>query len=139
VTKRNSEIVRQLYGAFNEADWASATALADPDLVWVPDPRVGVGPIEGADDALRFFRDRAEMFDEFSIEVERLEEAGNKVVAMLRTSGRGEASGAEFENQGRPRLDAARRRGDPRRGLRRPRRGAEGGGPEPLTRRIDVG
>jgi len=97
VTKRNSEIVRQLYGAFNEADWASATALADPDLVWVPDPRVGVGPIEGADDALRFFRDRAEMFDEFRIEVERLEEAGNKVVAMLRTSGRGEASGAEFE------------------------------------------
>lgn len=97
MTQQNSEVVRQLYDAFNEGDWARATELADPDLVWAPDSRVGEGPIEGRANVLRFFRDRAEMFDEFLVEVEGLEQKTDKVVAMLRTTGRGHASGAEFE------------------------------------------
>jgi ketosteroid isomerase-like protein len=43
------------------------------------------------------FRDRAEMFDEYTVEPERFEENEGQVVALIRVMGRGSASGAGFD------------------------------------------
>jgi len=64
---------------------------------WVPDSRVGEGPVRGRDKVIKFFRDRAEMFDEFTVEPERFDENEGQVLALIRVVGRGSASGAKFD------------------------------------------
>jgi len=97
MSQENVEIVRSLYQAMNERDLARAGELVHPDVEWVPDSRVGEGPIRGRENVLQFFGDRAEMFDEIRVEVERIWEKGERVLAFITTTGRGHASGAEFE------------------------------------------
>lgn len=46
---------------------------------------------------MRFFLDRAEVFRDLRIEVERCWEKADRVVVFLRVTGRGGASGADFE------------------------------------------
>ena len=46
---------------------------------------------------IRFFTERADMFGEIHTEVERLEAVDDTVLAFIRVSGRGEASGAGFD------------------------------------------
>jgi ketosteroid isomerase-like protein len=97
VAPENLELVRRLYAAMRERDVDGVLPLLDPEAEWISDPRVGDGPVRGREDVLRFFVDRAEMFGELELEVERLSERGDKVVAFLRIAGRGQASGAGFE------------------------------------------
>jgi ketosteroid isomerase-like protein len=93
----NLEIVRSLYEAMNAQDQASAERLVATDAVWVSDPRLGQGPFEGRDAVIAFFTDQAAMFEDLRIEVERLFDAGDKVVAFIRIAGQGQASGAPVE------------------------------------------
>jgi ketosteroid isomerase-like protein len=97
MTEENVELVRRLYRAMNARDVDGVAALAHPDVEWIPDRRVGEGPVRGLENVIAFFVDRAEMFDEAVMEVERLFDADGKVVAFLRVAGRGQASGVEVE------------------------------------------
>ena len=81
----------------NELDEARAAELVHPEVEWVHDSRVGEGPIRGFENVLGYFRDQAEVFDEFHHETERLWEKGDRVLAFVRPTGRGRASGAEFD------------------------------------------
>jgi ketosteroid isomerase-like protein len=97
MSKENVEIVRLLYAAMNERDEARAADLVHPDVEWVHDSRVGKGPIRGRESVLGYFRDQEEVFDELRIETERLWENGDRVLAFIRPTGHGHASGAEFD------------------------------------------
>jgi ketosteroid isomerase-like protein len=93
----NTEIVRRLYRAMDRRDTAAAADLAHADAEWIPDRRVGEGPVRGRDNVLRFFLDRAEMFGDLRTELERVWEKDDRVLAFIHVTGEGRASGAGFE------------------------------------------
>jgi uncharacterized protein len=90
----NVEVVRALYEAMNERDVERCTALTHSDAEWISDPRLGMAPRQGRDAVLSFFLDQAEMFEDVRIEVERLSDAGDRVLAFIRITAQGRASGA---------------------------------------------
>jgi ketosteroid isomerase-like protein len=55
MSQENVEIVRQLYSAMNARDVEAFAELADPDVEWIPDSRVGQGPVRGRENIVRFF------------------------------------------------------------------------------------
>ncbi len=97
MSEENVEIVRRLYEAINDRDWVGAAECAHADVEWVPDSRVGEGPIRGRGEVLQFFTDRVEMFDEVRVETERFWEKDDRGLAFIRMSGSGSASGAAFD------------------------------------------
>jgi uncharacterized protein len=94
---QNVEIVRRLCRAMDARDEGAVSELAHPDVEWIPDSRVGEGPIRGRENVIRFFTDRAEMFDELHAEPERFSGEDERVFLFLCVSGRGQASGGPFE------------------------------------------
>jgi ketosteroid isomerase-like protein len=97
MSEENVEAVRALYAAMNVQDVGAAAEILHPDVEWISDPRVGDGPVRGREEVVEFFTERASMFGEIEVEVERLWDAGDRVLAFLRIAGSGSASGAEFE------------------------------------------
>jgi ketosteroid isomerase-like protein len=97
MSQSSLETVQRLYEAMNARDPARAVELAYPDAEWIPDSRVLEGAIRGRDNVIRFFMDRAEMFQHLHVEVERCWEQDDRVLVFLRVTGRGEASAADFE------------------------------------------
>jgi ketosteroid isomerase-like protein len=97
MTDGNLEIVRRLYEAMDRRDLATITEITHPDAEWIPDHRVGEGPVRGRDKLIRFFTDRAEMFGDISTELERLWEQDDTVLAFIHVKGEGRASGAPFD------------------------------------------
>src|SRR5215207_846711 len=98
VSQANVEFIRRLYQALDSRDLKSVEQLTHVDAEWIPDSRVGEGPIRGRQNVLKFFLDRAEMFGDLRTEVERVREApDDKVLAFIRVAGHGGESGAGFE------------------------------------------
>jgi uncharacterized protein len=97
MSQENVEIVRRLYGAMDARDVEAVTELAHPDAEWIPDSRVGQGPVRGRENVIQFFTDRAEMFGELRYELERVSDTDDKVLVFLRVRGHGDASGAGFD------------------------------------------
>ena len=97
MSQENVEVVRELYRAMNDRDPEGAAEYTHPGLEWVPDRRVGEGPFQGRESALRFFMDRAEMLDGYRVEVERTWEKDDQVLAYVRVTGSGKGSGAPFD------------------------------------------
>jgi ketosteroid isomerase-like protein len=47
MSKENVEVIRRLYRAMDARDVEAVTELSDPAVEWVPDSRVGEGPVSG--------------------------------------------------------------------------------------------
>jgi ketosteroid isomerase-like protein len=71
--------------------------LVRPDAEWIPDPRIGEAPVRGLESIIRYFNDIAEMFEDLRTETERLWDADGQVLAFVRVTGKGQASGAGFD------------------------------------------
>jgi uncharacterized protein len=97
MSEENLELIRRLYRAMDARDVEAAAELSDPALEWIPDRRVGEGPVSGRKQVIRFFEDRAAMFGEIRTEIERLWDSGDKVLAFIRLRGVGRSSGAGFD------------------------------------------
>jgi uncharacterized protein len=97
MSQENIEIVRRVYEAMNARDVAGAAERVHRDATWIPDRRVGEGPIRGRENVIRFFVDRAEVFGQLEVEAERFWDKDDQVLVFVRVTGRGQASGAEFE------------------------------------------
>jgi uncharacterized protein len=97
MSQENVEIVRRVYHAMRVGDSSGVIEFVDPELEWIPDRRVGEGPIRGRESVIEFFTDRAAMFGQFDFELERFWEQDGQVLVFLRVSGSGAASGAGFE------------------------------------------
>ncbi len=96
MSQENLEIVRRIYEALNRRTFAGSEALIPADFEWVPDGRSFESPIRGRERVFRFLEDQIETLD-VRVQPEEFFEKDDKVVAFVRTSGRGAASGAEFD------------------------------------------
>jgi ketosteroid isomerase-like protein len=90
-------VVRHLYEAVNRGDWDRAAALLAGEVRWIPDNRIGLGPIDGKGDVIAVFRERTELFDNFRAELQQVDRRGDRVLVFVRASGRRQESGAGFE------------------------------------------
>jgi ketosteroid isomerase-like protein len=98
VTEANVEALQRGYEALNRGDVSLVLELLDPDLEWhEPGDSPEAGTHHGRDSFERFFRSWIDSFDEFRVEPEQVVQRGNDLVAVVRQSGRGRASGVEIE------------------------------------------
>jgi ketosteroid isomerase-like protein len=100
MSQENVEIVRRIY-----ASWAPGSSPADsnllhPDIEWVnpsyalePGTRTGVEAFTSITESLH------ETISDFRMDVERLIDAGGRVVAIATMRGRGGASGVQIERR----------------------------------------
>jgi uncharacterized protein len=95
--QENVDMVRRLYRAMDARDAETFAELTHPALEWVPDKRVGEGPVRGRENVIRFFSDRAEMFEDLQTEIERVWGTGDQVLVFVRVTGSGTGSGAGFD------------------------------------------
>ena len=96
----NAEIVRAAYAAVNRGDMRAFLESLDRDVVWRgaghgTDPDTYTGHT-GVD---RYYRTRLDVWEELQQEPEELIEAGDCVVAVVRTRIRGKASGIALEER----------------------------------------
>jgi ketosteroid isomerase-like protein len=99
MSRENLEIVRRGYEQFR-ATGQFVAELATPDFAWDmshfhgwPEQQV----YEGAEGAQSFLREWTAAWDQWELEVDALHDAGDKVVAVLRQSGRSKLNGMPVE------------------------------------------
>ena len=97
MTQENVGIIHRLYRAMNTKGAEAFNELADPSLEWIPDRRVGEGPVHGREGVIHFFTDQAQMFKDPHLEIERCLDSGNQVLVFVRATGTGTSSGASFD------------------------------------------
>ena len=102
MSQENVEVVRRLYEAVERGDSATVFALYHPDVECdasrSPLPRlIGGEGFRGHDGLRRFFRERAEAWENIHDKCEQLIDAGTDVLAVVTVSGRGRTSGIDVE------------------------------------------
>jgi uncharacterized protein len=98
MSEENVEVVRRMFEAFERGGLDAGTSYLHPDIEWHEDPSF---PEAGVYRGIEAFQSYARQFlsewDEFRYQPVELIDAGDHVIANLRISGRGKASGAKFE------------------------------------------
>ena len=92
MSQENVEIVRRMWDAFLAADIQSALSFFAPDVEWdgtnLPDGQIGTGHPAILDHVARW----AEAWDDWTVEVERVVEAGrDQVILFMREKGRSDS------------------------------------------------
>jgi ketosteroid isomerase-like protein len=96
----NVEALRRGYDALNNGDLSVVLELLDPDIEWhEPSPSPDAGTHRGRDSFGRFLHSWLESFDGFRVEPEQVVERGADLVAVVRQTGTGHASGLEVETR----------------------------------------
>ena len=94
----NAELYRQAAQAWNDRDMERFLGMAHPEVEWRSRLTGVEGAYKGHEGVRRYFADLAETFGEISIvEIEKLEEHGDWVVAAVRFRGTGAASHATID------------------------------------------
>jgi uncharacterized protein len=92
------ETLRRGYDALNSGDLSVVLALLDPDIEWhEPAPSPDAGTHRGRDSFERFVRSWLESFDSLRVEPEQVVERDDDLVAVVRQTGTGRASGLRVE------------------------------------------
>jgi hypothetical protein len=100
MSRRNVEVVRELYEAFNEGALDSVLEAANPDLEFDASDRPPDEGVMRDREAYRRFLERTfETWAQFRVQVDELVDAGDAVVALGRTAGVGKASRAAVEER----------------------------------------
>ena len=100
MSRRNVEVVRRLYQAFNDGALDSMLEGANPEVEFDASERLpDEGVIRGRDAYRRFFERTFETWAQFRVEVEELLDAGDAVVALVRIAGVGKASQVAVEER----------------------------------------
>ena len=92
MSQENVEIVRRMWDAFLAADFQTALSFYAPDVEWdgtnLPDGQIGRGHEAILDHATRW----VEAWDDWTVEVERVFEAGSdQVILFMRERGRSDS------------------------------------------------
>jgi uncharacterized protein len=94
----NVETRRRGYDALNGGDLSVVLALLDPDIEWhEPAPSPDAGTHRGRDSFERAVRSWLESFDSLRVEPEQVVERDDDLVAVVRQTGTGRASGLRVE------------------------------------------
>jgi ketosteroid isomerase-like protein len=99
MSEENVEIVRRAWEAYKRRDNEAALALYDPEIEidLRGEARVGTGVYYGLEGVQAFFRDWVSTFGDVRSEVEEWIDAGDQVIAMVRSYGRGKRSGVPVD------------------------------------------
>jgi ketosteroid isomerase-like protein len=104
MSQENVEIVRRLYEAVARRDTGTVLSLYDPDVEWDGSRSrwAEVMPAEaqygrGHEELRSFFRLYYEMWESFEDNVQELIDAGEQVISVVTSRGRGRTSGVEVE------------------------------------------
>ena len=96
----NVEALKRGYGALNRGDLSVVLDLLDPEIEWhEPAQSLEGGAHRGRDSFERFLRGWLESFEGFRVEPERVVERGDELVAVVRQTGSGRASGLRVETR----------------------------------------
>jgi ketosteroid isomerase-like protein len=97
MSRENVELARRSLGAFNESGFAGIESTLDRAVVFdqsrSPFPDAGV--YRGIDEVRQWFAGLTDAFGEFHYEIERTQDLGEQVAALLRVRGRGPSSGID--------------------------------------------
>jgi uncharacterized protein len=97
MSEENVEIVRRALEAWERGDMNAAADLLDPEVEWRMPPNIPeAGTFRGRDEVVRRLEAFREAWEDLAVTVEELVDAGDRVVALVRYSGRGRASGVEI-------------------------------------------
>ena len=103
MSRENVEIVRRVYDAAARRDSAVVFSLYDPDVEWDgsrsrwAEVMPGEGRWRGHEGLRSFFRRYYEMWEAFEDDVQELIDAGDQVISVVNSRGRGRASGLDVE------------------------------------------
>jgi ketosteroid isomerase-like protein len=98
VTQADIESLRRGYEALNRGDLSVVSELLHPEIEWhEPGPGPEAGTYRGRESFERYLRGWRESFDDFRIEPERVIERDDRLIAVVRQSGRGRTSGVSVE------------------------------------------
>lgn len=96
MTEANVETLRRGYAALNRGDLSGVLEMIAPDIAWHSGPGTPEGGDgRGRESFRRFLQSWLESFEDFRVEPEEILERGEHLVAVVRQSGRGRASGIE--------------------------------------------
>ena len=94
------EVLRRAYEALARRDFAALDELADPDLEMDLSERVlNPATYRGAEGLLQFLGEIDELWEWMRIEVERVLERGDELLAVLMVTVKGRGSGVEIESR----------------------------------------
>ena len=92
------ETVRQGYEAFNRGDVEWMVAQLDPEIVWEEAAEVpGSSSYRGIGEVRGYLESFAQQWEEIRFEPERILDAEEQIVALVRLVARGRASGAQVD------------------------------------------
>jgi uncharacterized protein len=98
MSQENVEAARRLYDARNRRDVEAVIAECHPQVEWHPHLSSLAGqPVHGHAGVRRYLTSLGEEWEEFRQEPEDFFDAGEAVVAFLRTYARGRGSGVEID------------------------------------------
>jgi ketosteroid isomerase-like protein len=102
VSTANLELVRSAFEAWNRGDIDGFAGHAAEDVAWVEvsgRPEGPAGERRGRERMRRSLGTLFEAFESYHLEVERLHEVGDRVVAIVREVAKGRASGLEIDGR----------------------------------------
>jgi ketosteroid isomerase-like protein len=98
MSQENIERARRGYEAFARGDFDAVLDMMDPEIEAHNPPEVPEAGIQRGREAVRRdWEQTIDLFDDFSIEVQRYFDAGDQLVVYLLYRGRGRGSSAEVE------------------------------------------
>jgi ketosteroid isomerase-like protein len=102
MSQRSVETVRRVYDALAQRDGAALRELYDPEIEWdnsrgAYGQLAGVGVAHGLDELRASFREWYEAWEEIQFDCHELVDAGDQVISVVTTRGRGRVSGIEVQ------------------------------------------
>lgn len=100
--KATVALIESAFAAFNRGDIAAFADHAAEDVTWVEwsgRPEGPDGERHGRDRMRRSLEDLFEAWESYSLELEQVEEAGDRVLALVRETARGRSSGVEVDSR----------------------------------------
>ena len=100
MSQANVETAERIYSARLRGDVDAMLAELHPEVEWHPHlAALGGRAVEGHEGVREYLASLGEEWDDFRQEPEQVLDAGDEVVVLLNTYGRGRASGVELELQ----------------------------------------
>jgi ketosteroid isomerase-like protein len=103
MSQENVELIKRGYEAWNRNDLEGVLQDLDPELEWLP--RLGAAGVRatlyrGHEGVLAYKREVEEALGGIHVDVLSIEDLGEHVLAHIRATGQGSASGAQVEADG---------------------------------------
>jgi uncharacterized protein len=97
VTDVDVQSLRRGYEALNGGNLSAVLELLDPDIEWHEPASPEAGSHRGREGFERYLRGWRESFDDFRVHPEQVVDRGDRLIAIVRQTGRGRASGLRVE------------------------------------------